>query len=249
MGEREDIREYVIEHRLSSVRRVIAVSGGKGGTGKSLTAAVLSLILAERYKVGLLDLDISSPTVHLILGACCEKPIEDNGLIPPEICGVKVMSVAFFAGERAVPLRGSSLSDILKEILTITRWGEIDFLIIDMPPGFGEAMMELLKLVRRVEFILVTTPSILSAEVVRRMACMLCEMGKRILCVVQNMSDPEFPVHPAAGGISGAIGERSTFNVCFDPCVEHAIGNAENLLKTRFAHELRCVVEAIESRF
>ncbi len=115
----------------------------------------------------LLDLDISSPTVHLILGACCEKPIEDNGLIPPDICGVKVMSVAFFAGERAVPLRGSSLSDILKEILTITRWGEIDFLIIDMPPGFGEAMMELLKLVRRVEFILVTTPSILSAEVVR----------------------------------------------------------------------------------
>ena len=145
-----DPRSSVIDSRLKSVNRVIAVSSGKGGVGKSMVATALALTLAQRgLKIGLFDLDFTSPSTHLIMGVEKVLPKEEKGIIPPIVNNLAYMSLVYYSGEFATPLRGEDTSNVLIELLSVTKWGELDFLIIDMPPGIGDAVLDLIKLIKK----------------------------------------------------------------------------------------------------
>ena len=145
-----DPRTSVINERLARIGKVVAVSSGKGGVGKSLVAATLALTLVNKgCKVGLFDIDFTSPSTHLILGAKELQPKEEKGLIPPKVHGLAYMSLVYYSGDNATPLRGVDTSNALIELLAVTQWGKLDFLIIDMPPGIGDAVLDLIRLVNR----------------------------------------------------------------------------------------------------
>lgn len=180
-----DPRESMIEKRLKGVKKLAVVSA-KGGVGKSTISAILALILRERARVGLLDLDAYNPSIPAILGIKELKIGEDRGIIPQYFEGLYVLSFAHFTKERATPLRGKELSDALKEILTATIWN-VDLLIIDTPPGMGEATLELLRFFRDAKFLVVTTPSLLAEKALEKEIELL---GKeKIIGIIENMSE------------------------------------------------------------
>src|SRR3990170_7450916 len=230
-----DPRTSVINERLSGIGRIIAVSSGKGGVGKSLVATTLALTLARKgCRVGLFDLDFTSPSTHIILGAGNAKPTEEKGLIPPIVRGLEYMSLIYYVGDRAAPLRGADTSNALIELLAVTRWGNLDFLVIDMPPGIGDAVLDLIRLVGNIEFLIMTTPSQLAFETVKKFACLLQELKVPILGVVENMK------MNGAGKIrvqTEQLGARFLGEIPFDPKVEEAIGNETKLLKTAIAEK------------
>jgi ATP-binding protein involved in chromosome partitioning len=147
-----DPRPGLIGQRLESVGETIAVSSGKGGVGKSMVASTLALDLAEKgHSVGLLDLDFTSPATHVILGIEGLFPEEDYGIIPPLAHGFRYMSITHFALDKPAPLRGADVSDAIIELLAITLWGDLDYLIIDMPPGLGDATLDVIRFVEGIK--------------------------------------------------------------------------------------------------
>jgi len=241
-----DPRTSVVEQRLGGIGRIIAVSSGKGGVGKSLVATTLALTLARKgCKVGLFDLDFTSPSTHIILGAGDAKPKEDKGLLPPTVSGLEYMSLIYYTGDQAAPLRGVDTSNALIELLAITRWGKLDFLVIDMPPGIGDALLDLVRLVRNVEFLVVTTSSQLAFETVKKFVVLLEEMNVSILGVVENMkmdSANDIKTKTEKLGIP-FLGE-----IRYDPKVEKAIGNKTRLLDTEIAGKIKDIANSTLGR-
>ena len=227
-----DPRPSVIGTRFSKIKRTIAVTGWKGGIGKSVTASTLALLLAEKgFRTGLLDLDLAGASGHVVLGAGGLFPKERMGLEPPLISGVKFMSVSFFSKNKAVPLRGANVSDAIIEMLAITQWGELDFLIIDMPPGINDTALDVIRLLPRTEVLAVTTPSVLAHSVLERSLELYNDLKVPVLGVIENMS-------------AGA-GVRSTLfagRVRYDAGLETALGKPGRILKTKFARDLEKVV-------
>jgi len=231
-----DPRIGIIEERLKGVNRIVAVSSGKGGVGKSLIASTLALTLAGRdYKVGLFDLDFTSPSTHVILGVEGLQPREEKGIIPPQVYGLKYMSIVYYSGEYASPLRGVDVSNALIELLAITRWDELDFLIVDMPPGISDATLDVIRLVKRIGFVVITTPSRLAFETVRKLIDLLSELGIPIMGVIENMKMKE------SRFIQQQIEGRGIMfwgEIPFDPELEEAIGDVNKLLATEFGKRL-----------
>jgi ATP-binding protein involved in chromosome partitioning len=154
-----DPRLAVIERRFDKVGKVIAVSSGKGGVGKSMVATCLALNLRDQdYKVGLLDLDFTSPATHVILGVEGLYPEEECGIIPPLAHGLRYMSITHYSLDKPAPLRGADVSNAIIELLAIIRWEELDYLVVDMPPGIGDATLDTIRLVPKLEFVVITTP-------------------------------------------------------------------------------------------
>jgi ATP-binding protein involved in chromosome partitioning len=232
-----DPRTSVIDERLKRINRIIAVSSGKGGVGKSLVATTLALTLArEGCKVGLFDLDFTSPSTHIILGAKDAQPKEEKGIVPPVVKGLEYMSLIYYCGDNAVPLRGADVSNALIELLAVTRWSTLDFLVIDMPPGIGDAVLDLIRLVKRVEFLIVTTPSRLAFETVKKQASLLQELKVPMIGVVENMkmnSAKSIQQQTEKLGIA-FLGE-----IPYDREVEDAIGDETKLLKTVLAQKVK----------
>jgi len=153
-------RISVISERIKNVQRIIAVASGKGGVGKSMAASTLAASLAdEGKKVGLLDLDLYGPSSHIILGV---KPIgfpdEDNGINPFDVANMKFMSIIYFTGDKPGAFRGVDITNIIIELLAITQWRDLDYLIIDMPPGIGDEVLDVLSYIHNAEFLVITTP-------------------------------------------------------------------------------------------
>ena len=119
------------------------------------------------YKVGLFDLDFTSPSTHLILGAKNVQPNEDKGLIPPKVEGLEYMSLIYYCGDEAAPLRGADTSNALIRAARGHVLGRLGLFVIDSPPGIGDAMLDLVRLIPRIEFLIVTTPSQLAFETVK----------------------------------------------------------------------------------
>lgn len=240
-----DPRRSIIDERLSGIKRIIVVLSGKGGVGKSVIASTLALLLARRgFKTGLLDLDFTSPTTHVVLNATGLKPTEDRGIIPPEVHGVKYMSLVFYIGDEATPLRGEDLSNALLELLAITRWGSLDILLIDMPPGISDLTLDVLKYVRGANFLLITTSSKMAFETVRKLLSLLKGLKAPIIGVIENMKmDNSENIKREVE----ALGERFLGSICFDASLEEALGNAEKLLKTRFAKEVEHILQKMGS--
>jgi ATP-binding protein involved in chromosome partitioning len=235
-----DPRVNVIDRRLKGVKRIVAVSSGKGGVGKSIVATTLALTLKqEGCKVGLFDLDFTSPSTHIILNAKVTVPQEDKGIVPPIVNGLKYMSLVYFVGEKPAPLRGADVSNALIELLAVTQWGSLDFLVIDMPPGIGDVILDLLRLIHRVEFLIVTTSSLLAFETVKKQVALLCELKAPIIGVVENMKQTQSNIEAE----TKKIGLRFLGEINFDPTVEAAIGDEAKLLGTSVGRTLKRVVE------
>ena len=227
-----DPRIAVIERRFEKVGKIIAVSSGKGGVGKSMIATSLALNLRDRgYKVGLLDLDFTSPATHVIMGVDGLYPEEDYGIIPPLAHELRYMSITHYSLDEPAPLRGQDVSNAIIELLAITRWGELDYLVVDMPPGIGDATLDTIRLIPRIEFVVVTTPSLVAYQSVRRMILLLKELGIPMAGVVENMV-----MHPSDYVKSDVekLGLEYLGSIDYDEAVEESLGDVDALSKTGF---------------
>jgi len=238
-----DPRTSIINERLKNVRSIIAVSGGKGGVGKSLVASTLALILAESgRKVGLFDLDFTSPSTHLILGIQDAKPSEDKGIIPPKIHGLKYMSIIYYSGDYAAPLRGADISNALIELLAITLWDDLDYLILDMPPGISDATLDLIRLIKKIEFLIITTPSQLAFETVKKLTNLLVAQNIPIVGIIENMKTGN---SQNIKNQTHKLGLQYLGQIPYDPQIENAIGNPAKLLNTKLAKATKQITTKI----
>jgi len=238
-----DPRLAIIDERLKDVERIIVVVSGKGGVGKSLVATTLSLMLAKRgHSVGLLDLDFHGPSCHIILGAKGVMPTEEKGIIPPDVHGIKLMSVVYYVGDEPLPLRGTEISDAFTELLAITRWGRVDYLIVDAPPGMGEEVLDIIRLMRRSEFLVITTPSSLALKTVSRLTRLLLEVKVPVLGVIENMRITETKLVEKHAKMFGI---KYLGSILFDHDLEKCVGNPKRLLGTKFAGNIKDVAKEI----
>jgi len=176
---------------IEGVKNIIAVSSGKGGVGKSTVAVNLAVSLAlNGAKVGLLDADVYGPNVPIMLGASDARPeVDVNRLIPIEAYGVKLMSMALLQpGDKPMIVRGPILHGLVKQFLSDVKWGELDYLIVDMPPGTGDVQLSLAQLVPVQGAVLVTTPQDVAIADVRRALRMFETVAIPVLGIVENMS-------------------------------------------------------------
>jgi ATP-binding protein involved in chromosome partitioning len=174
---------------LPNVRQVIAVASGKGGVGKSTVAANLALALArDGASVGLMDADIYGPSVPIMFGVPC--PIDQNTTpLPLERFGIRLMSMGFVVPpEKAVIWRGPMVDRALRQFLTQLPWGALDYLVIDLPPGTGDAQLTLSQHAPLTGAIIVTTPQDVSLVDARKGLAMFEEVRVPILGIVENMS-------------------------------------------------------------
>lgn len=236
-----DPRVAMIEKRLETIEQLIAVASGKGGVGKSCVAVGLALLLRNRgHRVGLLDLDFYGPSAHLILGVQKVQPQEQQGIVPPWVHGIQFLSIVAYAGENPVPFRGSDFSNAFLELLAITRWDPLTFLIVDMPPGLSDPFLEVVRLLKRAHFLVVTTPSKVARETVNKLILLLTELKVPIRGVVENMRRPHDPPSQPFQPEIPLLGE-----IPFDERLEEALGVPEQLLNTLFAQKLEAVVSTL----
>jgi len=185
------------EGALAQVRNVICVGSGKGGVGKSsVTANLAAALSAEGNQVGVLDADVWGYSQPRMLGLGAQRPrvSAERKLIPlSALDGVKVMSIGFFVEQdAAVVWRGPMLHKALQQFLEDVDWGELDYLLIDLPPGTGDVSMTLAQLLPQAKFLIVTTPQPVAQKVARRSAEMAAKLKLEIAGVVENMSGPIF---------------------------------------------------------
>jgi ATP-binding protein involved in chromosome partitioning len=177
---------------LPGIRNVIAVASGKGGVGKSTTAANLAIALAlEGARVGLLDADIYGPSQPRMMGLQGERPTSRDGhhMEPLEAHGVKVMSIGFLIEEeQPMVWRGPMVTQALTQLLGETRWGELDYLVIDMPPGTGDIQLTLSQRVPVSGAVVVTTPQDIALLDARKGLRMFQKVSIPVLGVIENMS-------------------------------------------------------------
>jgi ATP-binding protein involved in chromosome partitioning len=225
-----DPRLSVLEQRLRGVDRIVAVTGGKGGIGKSVLSSLLALTLADGgRRVGLLDLDLTGPCDHLILGIEPRFPEEPHGVEPPLHAGIRFMSVSLFGGASPAPLRGVELTGAILELLAITLWGELDVLVVDMPPGIADTALDAIRLLPRAEYLAVTTSSTVVLQTVRRTLALLRELRAPIRGVVENMARDG---SEDAAVLASEFDLRLLGRVPHDPELERALGNPQRLLDT-----------------
>lgn len=241
-----EARASVINKRLSTVNRIISVASGKGGVGKSLVASLLAVHLAKQKKrVGLLDLDLYGPSDHIILGISDVFPEEDKGLIPPTVHGVSFMSSVYFTEDKPSPFRGTDITNVIIELLAITQWGNLDYLIIDMPPGIGDETLDVLKYISNSEFLVITTPSKVAMNAVQKLLIILQELDQPILGVIENMTMFASPY------IKESLG---TFKIpylgaiAFDERLEDALGNISSLQKTSVMKDLKACLNNVSPK-
>ncbi len=175
---------------LPEVRHAIAVSSGKGGVGKTTVSVNLAIALAKlENAVGLLDADIYGPNVPMMMGVKAQPEAVDGKIIPLENYGVKLMSLGFIAGEDTpVIWRGPIVGKIIQQFLLDVTWGALDHLVIDLPPGTGDAQLTLAQTIPLSGAVIVTTPQDVALEDVRRSIAMFQKVDVPILGVVENMS-------------------------------------------------------------
>ncbi len=176
---------------LPGVENIVAIGSGKGGVGKTTIAVNLSVALARMgHKVGLLDGDVYGPNVPLMLGtSATPKLVGDNRILPLEAYGLKVISVGFLnPGDRPLIWRGPMLHSMVRQFLHQVEWGELDYLVIDLPPGTGDVALSLIQTVPLSGAIVVSTPSDVSLQDARKAIEMFRQVKVEILGLVENMS-------------------------------------------------------------
>lgn len=182
---------FANQNRVPGVKRVVAIASGKGGVGKSTVSVNLACALEHLgARVGLLDCDIYGPSIPLMMGVH-ERPTisPQEQLVPPEGHGVKVMSIGLLlTDEQPVIWRGPMITKTIQQFLMAVEWGELDFLLVDLPPGTGDAQLSLCQTVPLDGGVIVTTPQEASLGVVRKGIAMFNKVNVPILGLVENMS-------------------------------------------------------------
>jgi len=174
---------------LPNVRNIIAVASGKGGVGKSTVAANIAVALAESgAKVGLLDADVYGPSVPQLMGVYDGIKAEDGKMVPNQSYGVKLISLGFIAGDKPIMWRGPMIGHALKQLLEDVNWGDLDYLVIDLPPGTGDAQISLAQLLPMSGVVIVSTPQDLALGIAQKALLMFKQLHVPVLGIVENMS-------------------------------------------------------------
>jgi ATP-binding protein involved in chromosome partitioning len=175
---------------VAGVKNIIAVGAGKGGVGKTTVAVNLAVALAQKgSRVGMIDADVYGPNVPIMLGVQARIETDGEKMIPVEKFGVRCVSMGFLANDSdAVIWRGPMLHSVMRQFLHDVRWGELDYLVIDMPPGTGDVALSLSQHVTVTGAVVVTTPQTVSVADSRRALQMYQKLGVPVLGLVENMS-------------------------------------------------------------
>lgn len=187
-----------IKEALKDVKKIIAVASGKGGVGKSTVSAGLAAALKQKgFKTGLLDADVYGPSIPELFGIN-EKPVTfGDKMAPVDAGGIKVMSVGFLVDEKAAMIwRGPMMSSVIRQLLKDVIWEELDFLIIDLPPGTGDASLTIAQSVKLDGVVFVTTPNKMAAKVASRAVDFFKQLNIGVTGFVENMT---YSVCPKCG--------------------------------------------------
>src|ERR1700728_3277709 len=176
---------------LPGVANIIAVGSGKGGVGKTTLAVNLATGLVKLgFRVGLIDADIYGPNVPLMMGIAQQPRVLENNRIEPLVAhGVKLISVGFISpGDKPMVMRGPMLHQIIRQFLQQVQWGELDFLLVDLPPGTGDVVISLVQTVPLTGAVVVSTPSDVALQDARKALEMFAQVNVEVLGIVENMS-------------------------------------------------------------
>ncbi len=184
-----------VGQNLDRIKNKVAVYSGKGGVGKTTIAVNIAVTLAQQgHSVGLLDADIDCPNVIQMLHMHTGPAMQDGHILPAEKYNVKVMSMGFFQKDQqeAIIWRGPMIHNAINQFLEMTEWGDLDYLVVDLPPGTSDAPLTIMQVLKLDGFIVVTTPQDLSVIDAIRSINMIKKMNVNILGVVENMSGEIF---------------------------------------------------------
>jgi ATP-binding protein involved in chromosome partitioning len=176
---------------IPGVSKIIAVGSGKGGVGKTTVAVNLALALSQLgQRVGLIDADIYGPNVPLMMGSSQQPKVTEGNIIVPNLThGVKTISIGYISpGDKPMVMRGPMLHQIIRQFLQQVEWGELDYLIIDLPPGTGDVVISLVQTVPLTGAVVVSTPSDVSLQDARKALEMFAQVNVEVLGIVENMS-------------------------------------------------------------
>ncbi len=176
---------------LPGVGKIIAVGSGKGGVGKTTVAVNLAIALSRTgHKVGLIDADIYGPNIPLMMGSSSQPKVGPNNQIEPNFThGVKTISIGYISpGDKPMVMRGPMLHQIIRQFLQQVEWGELDYLIVDLPPGTGDVVISLVQTVPLTGAVVVSTPSDVALQDARKALEMFAQVNVEVLGIVENMS-------------------------------------------------------------
>src|ERR1700691_2588234 len=176
---------------LPGVSKIVAVGSGKGGVGKTTVAVNLAIALARMgNKVGLIDADIYGPNIPMMMGSSAQPKVGPNNQIEPNFThGVKTISIGYISpGDKPMVMRGPMLHQIIRQFLQQVEWGELDYLIVDLPPGTGDVVISLVQTVPLTGAIVVSTPSDVALQDARKALEMFAQVNVEVLGIVENMS-------------------------------------------------------------
>ncbi len=249
---------------LPGIRHIIAIGSGKGGVGKTTVAANLAIALAALgQRVGLIDADIYGPNVPLMFGSTGQPRVLPNNQIEPNTAhGVKLISVGFISpGDKPMMMRGPMLHQIVRQFLQQVEWGELDFLLVDLPPGTGDVVISLVQTVPLTGAVVVSTPSDVALQDARKAIEMFGQVNVEVLGIVENMSHFTCPHCRHEIDIfskGGAVRTAEQFKVPFLGSVELALpiregGDTGAPVATRgenaaFAGEFFTIARAVAER-
>src|SRR5487761_374502 len=211
---------------LPGIGHVIAVGSGKGGVGKTTIAVNLAIALSKLgHRVGLIDADIYGPNVPLMMGSAQPPRVApDNQIQPNDTHGIKTISIGYISpGDKPLVMRGPMLHQIIRQFLQQVTWGELDYLIVDLPPGTGDVVISLVQTVPLTGAVVVSTPSDVSLQDARKALEMFAQVNVEVLGIVENMSHFTCPhCHEVIDIFSRGGAERTAkqFNVPFLGSIE-----------------------------
>lgn len=180
-----------VPQALPGVANIVAIGSGKGGVGKTTVAVNLAIAMSKLgFRVGLIDADIYGPNVPLMFGTTQQPRVLPNNQIEPNTAhGVKVISVGFLSpGDKPLVMRGPMLHQIIRQFLQQVEWGELDFLLVDLPPGTGDVVISLVQTVPLTGAVVVSTPSDVALQDARKALEMFHQVNVPVLGIVENMS-------------------------------------------------------------
>ncbi|MGB6191495.1 MAG: Mrp/NBP35 family ATP-binding protein [Terracidiphilus sp.] len=211
---------------LPGVSKIIAVGSGKGGVGKTTVAVNLAVALSKLGKrVGLIDADVYGPNVPLMMGSSqSPRVVGERQILPNDTHGIKTMSIGYISpGDKPMVMRGPMLHQIVRQFLQDVQWGELDYLIVDLPPGTGDVVISLVQTVPLTGAVVVSTPSDVSLQDARKALEMFGQVNVEVLGLVENMSHFTCPnCHHEIDIFSKGGAERTAhqFNVPFLGSIE-----------------------------